>query len=76
MDEKKEGLYYQWKCWYCNVDLGWQPKVIRIICPVCGKENILPGLEMATKNQSKSLQAIKEQAKKDAQERYKAMRER
>lgn len=74
MDRKKD-LLIEWICHFCNADLGSHPGGIRIYCPVCKKENILPGLEIGSKNQSKSLQAIKKQAKKEAQERYRAMRD-
>ena len=67
-----------WVCGACGASLGEHPRGIKVNCPVCGKRNTLPGFD--SRHQSKGTIAFlagrKEQAKRHAQEDYKAIRER
>ena len=67
-----------WECGVCGAPLGKHPRGIEIDCPVCGEHLCLPGFD--SRHQSKGTIAFlagrKEQAKRHAQEDYKAMRER
>ena len=76
MNGKKNELREEWRCWYCKGDLGLYPRGIRVICPICKRENILPGHNTMSKKRWKEFEEINKRAKKYALEKYRAMRER
>ena len=74
VSETDEELF-EWICWRCAGDLGTHPRGIRVECPICKAENILPGINIASKKQSARIKEIQQRARKDTLLRYHAMRE-
>ena len=76
MSSEMDEEILEWECWHCKGDIGSYPRGIRVICPICKAVNILPGMNVASIQQSKEIERIKETVRKDALKRYRAMRER
>ncbi len=67
-----------WECAVCGAPLGNHPRGVELVCSVCGERIVTPGFD--NRHQSKRtiefLTRLKANAKKHAQDDYKAMRER
>ena len=66
----------EWYCYYCNVFIGKHPRGVRIKCPACKKEQILPGADLHGKKTWDEVAEIEERARQEALKKYQAMRER
>ena len=66
----------EWFCYHCKSSFGVQPRGITIVCKQCGRENILPGLDIIPRKRTKEIIKIEQQSKKYASEKYQLMRER
>ena len=66
----------EWICHYCETSFGLQPRGIRIICPTCRQECVIPGADIIPRKRAKEISEIEKQSKKYASEKYKLMRER
>ncbi len=70
-------LLIEWECSRCGVSLGEYPRGIELICPVCKKKLVTRGFDNIDQPRKtiKRLKDLKEQSKKNAQRRYRAMRD-
>jgi len=66
----------EWFCHYCETSFGLQPRGIRIVCPNCKQECLIPGADVIPRKRKREFSEIEKRSKEYASEKYKLMRER
>ena len=74
---KERGVLGNWECEACGLALGWHPRGTKLNCPGCNQELFLPGFDSVPVSDGtiKFLAELKKRLRKEALERYRAMRE-